>query len=131
MQMALAAELSRPVSVHCVKAYGKIVDFLRDADRERPPRRSSGSRARSGNGGAENSGGEADAGGGGGGGAGDDVSGCRGCRIEAGGGDGSGDERRGREAGPSPGVGRDLKRDSGATERIGTRRLLPQRIALQ
>ncbi|CAM9631398.1 unnamed protein product [Ascophyllum nodosum] len=31
-QMALAAMLSRPVSVHCVKAYGKLVEFLREEE---------------------------------------------------------------------------------------------------
>lgn len=31
-QMALAARLSRPVSVHCVKAYGKLVDILGGKD---------------------------------------------------------------------------------------------------
>lgn len=31
-QMALAARLRRPVSVHCVKAHGKIVDLLRGTE---------------------------------------------------------------------------------------------------
>lgn len=125
MQMALAAKLSRPVSVHCVKAYGKIVDFLRDADQERPTS-SSGSRARSRNGGAENSSGGA-GGGGGGGGASGDIGGLQGCHVEAGG----GDESLECEAGRSSGGGRNLKGDSGTTERRRKPPLLPPRIALQ
>lgn len=33
--MALAARLSRPVSVHCVKAHGKLVEILGDDGRVR------------------------------------------------------------------------------------------------
>ncbi|CAM9868017.1 unnamed protein product, partial [Hapterophycus canaliculatus] len=35
-QMSLAARFRRPVSVHCVKAYGKVVDYLRAAGRRCP-----------------------------------------------------------------------------------------------
>lgn len=32
-QMALASVLSRPVSVHCVKAYGKLIEVLRGGEK--------------------------------------------------------------------------------------------------
>ncbi|CAM9474388.1 unnamed protein product [Scytosiphon promiscuus] len=37
-QMSLAANLRRPVSLHCVKAYGKVVDYLRGPGRRGPAR---------------------------------------------------------------------------------------------
>lgn len=129
MQMALAAKLSRPVSVHCVKASGKIVDFLREAGGERPTT-SSGRRTRRGDGGARNSAGES--GGGVGDGASGDVGGLQGCRVGGGRGDGGDDDPLECEAGRSPGDRRKLKRrDSGTTEGKSTHRLLPPRIALQ
>jgi TatD DNase family protein len=36
-QLALAARLKRPVSVHCVQAHGALVDILRAAKDELPP----------------------------------------------------------------------------------------------
>lgn len=118
--MALAAELSRPVSVHCVKAYGKVVDFLRDAHQARSES-SRGSRPRKGHGGPKRSGGES----------GGDVGGLQGHRVEAGGGGGGGDDPLECEAGRPPGGGRDLTRDRSAVERRISSRLLPPRIALQ
>lgn len=114
MQMALAAELSRPVSVHCVKAYGKIVDFLRDAGEERSTS-SRGSRAHGGNSGSENGSGKY---GGGGGGASGDGGGDESPECEA-------------EAERSPKGGRNSNRDGGSTEGSNMHRRLPPRIALQ
>lgn len=37
-QISLAAKLSRPVSVHCVKAHGKVVEFLRREEEVRKKR---------------------------------------------------------------------------------------------
>eukprot|EP00903_Cladosiphon_okamuranus_P021639 g19894.t2 len=128
VQMALAARLSRPVSMHCVKAYGKIVDFLREAGGERPTT-SCGRRARSGDGGARNSVGESGVGVGDG--ASGVVGGPQGCRVEGGRVDGGSDEPLECEAGRSPGDRRKLKkRYSDTAEGERTHRLLPPRIAL-
>ncbi|EER11387.1 hypothetical protein Pmar_PMAR022678, partial [Perkinsus marinus ATCC 50983] len=35
-QLGLAAEFSRPVSVHCVRAYGVLLDILKNTDERIP-----------------------------------------------------------------------------------------------
>eukprot|EP00752_Nemacystus_decipiens_P010441 g9302.t1 len=129
-QMALAAELSRPTSVHCVKAYGKIVDFLREADQNRPAGSGECTTSR-GTGGAEKSSGESRGGGGvDGDGSSDDFDGLQRRRVEVGGCGRGGDEPLECGAGRSPGGGPDLERDSGTADWRRRRRLLPPRIAL-
>ncbi|CAN0371802.1 unnamed protein product, partial [Ectocarpus sp. 12 AP-2014] len=85
-QMELAARMSRPVSVHCVKAHGKLVDCLRGSGRHGPAtHKSSISSSGSSSGSKSSSGGS---GGGGGGGGGTDIGRAQ-NGLEGSGGDGS------------------------------------------
>lgn len=120
--MRLAARLSRPVSVHCVKAYGKIVDYLKDAGETKTVR----SRGRG-------CGGIPD------GGKGDNVAGLSRCHDRASGGHdgvgiggsvGGGGAWMECETERSAGGERNVERDSGKNGHH-KRLLLPPRIALQ
>lgn len=118
--MGLAARLSRPVSVHCVKAYGKIVDYLKDAGESKTVKNRS--RGHGGNPG----GGKVCSGGGNG----DNVAGIRRCRDGAASSGGGGGVLLESKAEQSVGGERSLERDSGKTRRKNQQRL-PPRIALQ
>lgn len=132
--MGLAARLSRPVSVHCVKAYGKIVDYLRDAgggETKTVGRGSSRTRGCSGDpDGGKGFSGVSDS---------DGIAGLREYHVGAGGdhdggevgGGGGGGVRLESKAERSAGGERNVRRGACNTGHERKQLLLPPRIALQ